>query len=227
MRDRPPLSPEVRALLDRERAVPPIPAAQRARALARARAALAAPAAAAPAPPVTASRTRWVVAAAAGLMASAAIGAAAYQIRARLAHTPSAPPAGAIVRAPALIPAAHPEPAVLGPESGPELAPEPTPAIAERALSPADVARAELRLLRLARAAVARGDFEAALAPLAEHARRFKNGRLAEEREALRVKSLAGLGRTEEARRAAAAFRARFPRSVLLPAVSRMPASAP
>jgi hypothetical protein len=92
-------------------------------------------------------------------------------------------------------------------------------------LSPSDAARAELRLLRQARAAVARQDFAAALVPLAEHARRFKTGRLTEEREALRVKALAGLGRNDEARRAAAAFEARFPHSVLLPAVSQMPAS--
>jgi hypothetical protein len=94
-------------------------------------------------------------------------------------------------------------------------------------LSPMEADRVELRLLRKARVAVARGDFATALSPLAEHARRFKNGRLAEEREALRVKALAGLGRTEEARRAAAAFRARFPRSVLRPAVSEMPTAAP
>jgi hypothetical protein len=43
----------------------------------------------------------------------------------------------------------------------------------------------------------------------------------------LRVKALAGLGRTDEAWRAAGAFEERFPRSVLLPAVSRMPASEP
>ena len=55
--------------------------------------------------------------------------------------------------------------------------------------------------------------------------RQFKDGRLAEEWEALRVKALAALGRTPEARRAAAAFQSRFPRSVLSPAVSRMPAS--
>ena len=91
--------------------------------------------------------------------------------------------------------------------------------------SPADATRAELRLLREARAAVAREDFAAALPPIAEHARRFKNGRLVEEREALRVKALGGLGRTAEARHAAAAFQARFPHSVLLPAVSQ--ASAP
>ena len=67
----------------------------------------------------------------------------------------------------------------------------------------------------------------AALPPIAEHARRFKNGRLAEEREALRVKALVGLGRMEDARRAAAGFKARFPYSVLLPAVSQMPVSRP
>jgi hypothetical protein len=93
--------------------------------------------------------------------------------------------------------------------------------------SQAEPAPDELRLLREARAAVARQDFEAALVPIAEHTRRFKNGRLAEEREALRVKALSGLGRTEEARHAADTFEARFPRSVLLPSVSRMPASQP
>jgi hypothetical protein len=74
----------------------------------------------------------------------------------------------------------------------------------------------------LARRAVARQDFAAALGPIGEHARRFKDGRLTEEREALRVKALSGLGRVAEARHAAQAFEARFPRSVLLPAVSHM-----
>jgi hypothetical protein len=84
-----------------------------------------------------------------------------------------------------------------------------------------------LHLLRQARAAIARGDFAAGLSTIAEHTHRFKNGRLVEEREALRVKALAGLGRIDEARHAAAAFRARFPRSVLLPTVSQMPAAGP
>jgi hypothetical protein len=73
-------------------------------------------------------------------------------------------------------------------------------------LSRADAARAELRLLRQARAAVAREDYAAALPPIADHVRRFRDGRLVEEREALRVKALAGLGRTDDAQRAAAAF---------------------
>jgi hypothetical protein len=221
---RPPLPPEVRALLDREREVPPLPAAVRARLVARARAAVAAGAVRDPAAPRTAPRVRWAAAAALVLLASAA-GAAAYGLRARFAAMPSRPPAvvvpAAVVAPPA--PAASPAPAAT-----PAPAEQPAPHAAEAPrLSPADAARAELRLLRQARAAVARQDFAAALAPIAEHARRFKDGRLAEEREALRVKSLAGLGRTDEARRAAAAFEARFPRSVLLPAVSQMPASEP
>jgi len=74
----------------------------------------------------------------------------------------------------------------------------------------------ELKVLQPARAAVARDDFLSALAAIAEHERRFPEGQLAEEREALRVQALLGLQRTEEASRAAAAFRERFPGSVLL-----------
>jgi hypothetical protein len=220
---RSPMSPEVRALLDQERVLPPVSAAQRARAAARARAALTSPVVATAAPSRAAWRPRWVAAAAAALVISAAVGAAAYEIHSRWAPAPATP--RAVVSAPAVASA----PAVLRPVSPvlavPELAPAPASAVAAPGSSPADAARAELHLLREARAAVARGDFAAALPPIAEHARRFKNGRLVEEREALRVKTLGGLGRTAEARRAAAAFRARFPRSVLLPAVSQMPAS--
>ena len=217
---RSPVSPEVRALLEQERVLPPVSASQRARATARARAALASPVVATAGPSGAASRPRWIAAAAAALVISAAVVAAAYEIRSRLAPEQVARRAGVsapvVVRAPAVS-----APVVAVPE--PPLA----PAVAAPASSLADAARAELHLLRQARAAVARGDFAAALPAIAEHTRRFKNGRLVEEREALRVKALGGLGRTGEARRAAAAFRARFPRSVLLPAVSQMPASGP
>jgi hypothetical protein len=217
-REQPPFPPDVQALLDHERAIPELPATVRARALARARAALVAgvarvdrPTAVAPAP-----RTRWAAAAAVICVLGGAVGAAAYQVRARLAPPPSPQVTPAPVAAPRPVPIVQAEP---------EPAPAPEPAVSRP--SPADLARAELRLLRQARTAVAREDYASALSPIAEHARRFKDGRLAEEREALRVKALASLGRTEEARRAAAAFKARFPRSVLLPAVSRMPASGP
>ena len=75
---------------------------------------------------------------------------------------------------------------------------------------------AELECLERAQVAFAGRDFRGALAASAEHARGFPNGWLAEQREALRVRSLAGAGRTAEAHAAAIAFRERFPRSVLL-----------
>jgi outer membrane protein assembly factor BamD (BamD/ComL family) len=79
---------------------------------------------------------------------------------------------------------------------------------------------AELELLQRAQAAYAGRDFTDALTVVAEHRRRFPNGRLTEEREALRVRALKGAGRTNESRAAAASFAARFPRSVLLPRLS-------
>ena len=69
---------------------------------------------------------------------------------------------------------------------------------------------AELELLQRAHAAYTRHDFSVALTLVAEHARRFPNGHLAEQREALRVRSLAGAGRADEAHRAAARSRSGF-----------------
>jgi hypothetical protein len=214
-RERPPLPPDVDELLQHEREIPPLPATVRARAVARARAALLAGVERRPTP-VPARRIRWAAAAAVLLLVSGGIGAAAYQIRARLASPPEVHPLPAPVK-----PVAPPPPPVAAAPIVEEPA-EPARAIEKPVLSRADAARAELRLLRQARAAVAREDYAAALPPIAEHARRFKDGRLTEEREALRVKALVGLGRAAEARRAAAAFRVRFPRSVLLSAVNKM-----
>ena len=80
-----------------------------------------------------------------------------------------------------------------------------------------DARTAELALIQRAQAAYADGNLPNALQLLAEHGRRFPNGRLAEEREALRVRSLAGCGRSADARRALQAFADRYPHSVLLP----------
>jgi hypothetical protein len=223
------LSPEVRALLECEREIQPAPAAVRARAIARARAALAAGVVTAPVPVRPAARTRWAAGVVLAFVASAAVGATAYEIRARMRPAPSARPPAEVV-APVDVSAvpAMPKTGVASVRAeAPEAKLETPVATARLRPSPADAMRAELRLLRRARAAVAREDFAAAMLPIAEHARRFKNGRLVEEREALRVKALAGLGRTDEARRAAASFQARFPHSVLSPAVNRMPVSPP
>lgn len=210
---------DVQSLLEREREIPRVSDAVRARALARARAAISA------GPPVKAalprkrlSPLRWAAAAALMLVASAAAGAAVYQFRARLAiHRVAPQPTRTALLAPSVAPVARP------PETVPQE--EPAPLLPAPARPAVDAAAAELRLVALARAAVARKDYAAALPPIAEHTRRFKNGRMAEECEALRVRALAGLGRTDEARRAAHSFEARFPRSVLLPAVRQMSAS--
>jgi hypothetical protein len=216
-------SPQVRSLLERERAIPAVPAAVRGRALARARAALAAGVSAEQVPSTAPRRMRWAAAAMLILLASAAVATAAYRIGIR-----AKPVAPAVEVSPTPRPSA-PSFKLAATSAATSAIAEMPPAAAPAPAAPsrADAAREELRLLRQARAAVARADFAAALPPLTEHARRFKEGRLAEEREALRVKALAGLGRTDEARRAAAAFKVRFPRSVLLPIVSQMPASAP
>ena len=227
------LSPEVRALLERERAIPAQPASVRARALARARAAsTSAWRSAAPVFVAAPSGRRWAAAAALLCVLGAAVGAAAYQIRFRLAPSPSDLGAGSTVRAAAPVlarsssPPADPVDDSLSPPVR-AAGPSATTSSAPTSRSKGEAGREELRLLRQARSAVARNDFAAALPPLLEHARRFKDGSLAEEREALRVKALAGLGRIDEARRAAAAFGARFPRSVLLPAVHQMVARKP
>jgi hypothetical protein len=203
--------PQLQSLLAYERDIAPVPSAVRARAMARARAAVTAALPAHTLPDrAWPGRLRWAVAAAILLMVSAVAGAKVYQLRARPDVHQAAP---RTLRAALVEPPAPRPPVATGDDA-------PAPIVAAR--TPQDASRAELRLLRQARAAVARKDYAAALPPLAEHARRFKNGRLTEEREALRVRSLAGLGRTDEARRAAQGFEARYPRSVLLPAIKQM-----
>ena len=227
-------STETRALLERERSIPAQPPAVRARTLARARAAVLAGAvsgtATENAPPTEspARRTWWAAAAVVACVVGVAAGAVAYQA-ARARPEPSSTLPG---RSLEVVPRAA---AAAQVPAAPATIPDPTtttaPAIARSSTrshaATADSVREELRLLHRARAAVGRADYIAALLPIGEHARRFPDGRLTEEREALRVKSLAGLGRTEQARRAALRFEARFPRSVLSPAVSRMPVTPP
>ena len=86
-----------------------------------------------------------------------------------------------------------------------------------RAFAEKDSVAVELALLQRAQTAYAQHDCRRALTLLAEHGRRFPHSRLAEERDALRVRSLGCAGHGQEAQRAAAEFAARFPRSVLLP----------
>jgi hypothetical protein len=215
----PPLrSPELEALLAPHRAVLPLAPSVEARALARAAAAMAAPE---PAVVRSVGRPLWAFAVAAGVVL--VLGAGAYAARAWIvapSSTPadSAPPRREPGRR-AVIPAAREA------EAAAAIAPEAPPrrrVLTKAIAAPQRPTNEELQLLLSARQDVTRGDFAGALAVIGEHARRFRNGILVEEREALRVKSLAGLGRHEEAQRAAAQFHARFPHSVFLSTFERM-----
>ena len=229
------LDPELEALLEHRTVERRVPPEMRSRALARARATVSAgeaispeavPPLHAPVPmPVASGHGRFRIALAVSVaVAGVAVGAVAA-LRARRVHPPeiislaSPPPAPEI-------PAAK----VGGPSSEPPTrdvrrgaainAPRPL-----RAGPKEDPFTAELELLQRAQVAYTRREFPRALALIAEHARRFPRGPLAEQREALRVRSLVGSGRADEAHRAAAAFALRFPRSVLLPQVEGSPES--
>jgi TolA-binding protein len=215
-----PLSPEMEDLLGKERNFPPESLERRARVMARARGAFR---------QTDAAGVRGFFRRGASLLAAAGL-VTAFGAVAIAAWRTFAPPAepGVNVAPPAT--GAHevgarapqsPAPAVEPPRtpdgSGTEsevtargkVVATPRPSVG------GDANALELALLQRARGGVASGKFEAALDAIAEHQRRFPSGRLREEREALRVKALSGLGRNDEARHAAKRFRERFPESVL------------
>jgi hypothetical protein len=219
--DRPADSAELEALLERGRIIPPVPDVVRARVLARARTTVAAASAFTPEQGILgrARRLSLAVAASIALLAGVAGGAAALVGRRWNRPEPMAPSTERVLsRAPIFVPK-HPATPTVEPE--PTVAPEPGSIAKSRRTGPPVTAQesyaAELRLLQRAQASYASRDFPGALALVGEHNRRFPDGRLAEEREALRVRSLAASGHLPDARRAAAAFANRFPRSVLLP----------
>ncbi len=203
----------VNAVIERGRQIRRAPDVVRARLLARARASVVSGEAAPSfvlAPPLPRVRmgVRLAVAAIV-LMAFGAGAAAALHARA----VPSEEAAPVFVPSPA-------SPAVLAPPPEIIIPPRHTasrPAHPHRLSSPQESYAAEVALLQRAQSEYAIRAFANALVLVSEHAHRFPNGRLAEEREALRVRSLAGSHRGDEARRALVTFERRFPRSVLLP----------
>jgi hypothetical protein len=106
------------------------------------------------------------------------------------------------------------------PSSAPVIAPplRPHASAAPRETGDDDLA-AELAFVQMARTALARQNFSAALDATEQHARKFPSGKLVEERESLAIQALTGEGRDAEARARAARFRAMYPHSLLLPAV--------
>ena len=203
------LPPDVEAMLEHERVLVEKPALVRARLVARARESLRYsddnfPKLARPA----ARRPLWL-AAAAGIVLIASVAAAVQLFRVSASRVPTVGPHTLSVVAPISAPAPVPEPTTSQP---PVVCATP---------SKADVVE-ELRFLDQARQADARGEYATALALIADHERRFPHGRLAEDREVLRMRAFVGLGRGNEARTAAAKFRHQFPRSVLLPKIDAL-----
>lgn len=213
-----PLSAEMEGLLAKERDFPEERVELRARALARARAALDGLSAS--------SRSFWQRRVTLLVAAALVFGFAAAAIAARL------PLRRPTVRLPSVLPSVavtpparafeNSSPSAEAPAAPSKIvseSPDRPTAEAKPRRAPAsdanDAEALELGLLQRARGAVARAEFSTALDTISEHQRRFPAGRLREEREALRIKALAGLGRNDEARRAAERFRERFPRSVL------------
>jgi hypothetical protein len=218
------LEREVESIIEQGKQIHPAPDVVRARLLARARAAVAASSADPPLPMLSTAASwrgrRIALAMAAALVLVAAGAGAALHLRAGrasevvpLARAPQAP----TLHAAATSLPGEPPP---GPSSGPR---SQRP---HRPLAPQESYAAELQLLQRAQSEYASHDFGNALVLIAEHRRRFPNGRLAEEREALRVRSLARAGRGEEARRALGSFAKRFPRSAFLPRLQEAARSA-
>ena len=137
----------------------------------------------------------------------------------KAALAPQAVPALTLPPAAAALVEAAPEPATEAPPIAPVPSAAPKAATPARAANDSTSFSAEVDLLARAQAAYTSHDYSRALSLVAEHARRFPNGHLSEEREALRVRSLLGSGRPDEAHRVSAGFAQRFPRSVLLPRV--------
>jgi hypothetical protein len=214
--------PELDALLEAGRVIPRVPEVVRTRVLSRARATMATTAALPhESTPSVRRRTLTVaLAASLALVVGAAVATAALLGRAPSSSQP----------APLAIPHTErplhnstldvlPSLPTVAPQSAFPARQQPW----KRAATAQESYAAELELLQRAQVAYAAREFHHVLARVAEHVRKFPSGRLAEEREALRVRALEGAGRTEEARRAAAVFASRFPRSIMLPRLNGEP----
>ena len=217
------LEPELEALLNPRKIERIAPPEVRARALARGRAIIAAGGRIPPRaslgllmrptakPASVFGSIRFILPA--SVAAAAVAVATVAALRTSPAHgpvSPATPPASRAIAAPL-----DDAPTELPPTPAP-LVVAPKPALGA-ARPEREVGSTEFELLSRAQAAYTHRDFSRAFALIGELSRRFPNGHLAEEREALRVRSLFAVGRADEGRRAAAGFATRFPRSVLLP----------
>ncbi len=174
------------------------------------------------------------------VLAAAAVGtfAAGVVVGRASTSTPSAPPTPssstvsatvtpASATAPLLVPSSSSSSAAPSISAAPSSEVLPPTASAAPPVSASAVSAAtddlpkEQALLDTARAALARGRPDDALAAVASHAFKFPRGRLVEDRDALAVQAHAAAGHTDEAKARAQRFRARYPKSIYLPAIDR------
>jgi hypothetical protein len=207
----------LQALLERGKVLPRPPSVARGRVLARARIT----AASSPAAPHAALRPRFPPQLLAPAAAAAFAVVVAGSVHALNGAWGRAAVAAPVASAPAISLPAEPPPAAAVKSPEPAAASvEPRPMASAASVAAGRQGRGsydeELELLRNAHTAYGARDYASALELTREHARRFAGGPLAEQREALRVRCLLRANRTPEARRAAARFATRFPRSVLL-----------
>jgi hypothetical protein len=223
--------PELDALLEQGRIIREVPDVVRARVLARARFSMAAAANAAPARPMRGPGLWLRIAVTASVAMAVGVAAAAAALHWQSARRAEAPlvtqqrVVAAVHDSPFDIPAApgvtsQPIPSLRKPQRSAQM--QMQAQVQAQTQAGQESYAAEIELLQRAQTAYADGNFLQALALVAKHGRRFPNGRLAEEREGLRVRSLVGSGQTEEAGRVVTAFTRRFPRSVLLPRLQEM-----
>jgi hypothetical protein len=139
-----------------------------------------------------------------------------HETIASVSSTQASAAAPTAVASAAPVVSAAPTAAPLTPSALPMVVAQPKPTAKASAESPLDAERA---LLDVARTALGRGDGANALRATEEHARKFPRGILSEEREAMTIQALRLLGRATDADARLEQFRARFPKSMLLPAL--------
>ncbi|HEX2874508.1 MAG TPA: hypothetical protein VHP33_24815 [Polyangiaceae bacterium] len=181
------------------------------------------------------ARTLPLIAASLAAVGLALAGAGVYEWRApqldvapREDVRPSAPTPRQLTVGGALpgVASSSPEEAPRAPAPRAENAPPTAANDGARALNMKQYA-AELLLLEPARSSIARGDYPAALTAIDQHRREFPRSQLSEEREALRIRALWGLGQRPAALSAAKSFRKRYPRSSLLSWLQAQSAATP
>jgi hypothetical protein len=130
------------------------------------------------------------------------------------APAPSIAPAVAEPVSPAPPPAPTPPPAVVPlPAAEPPPAPAPPAPVPRHSVASKPVTPSEVEMLEQARAALHGGDAGRALALAADHGRAYRDGMLAEERDAIAIEALVKLERMDEARGRWDKFTSAYPRS--------------